>query len=111
MMNVQDIETAARLKLNVVWMVWCDSEYGLIKWKQQNQFEGKHSELKFTNPDFAKMAESFGIWGRNLSSAAELKPALEEAFQQEGPALIALPIDYAENVKMTKRLGEIDAVI
>jgi len=111
MMNVQDIETAARLKLNVVWMVWCDSEYGLIKWKQQNQFGGKHSELKFTNPDFAKMAESFGIWGRNLKSAAELKPALEEAFQQDGPALIALPIDYAENVKMTKRLGEIDAVI
>ncbi len=111
MMNVQDIETAARLKLNVVWMVWCDSEYGLIKWKQQNQFDGKHSELKFTNPDFAKMAESFGIWGRNLTSAAELKPALEEAFQQDGPALIALPIDYAENVKMTKRLGEIDAVI
>ena len=83
MMNVQDIETAARLKLNVVWMVWCDSEYGLIKWKQQNQFGGKHSELKFTNPDFAMMAKSFGIWGRNLTSAAELKPALEEAFQQD----------------------------
>jgi len=111
MMNVQDMETAARLGINVVWMVWCDGEYGLIKWKQQNGFDGKHSELAFTNPDFAAMAAAFGIWGKNLESPDQLKPALEEAFQQKGPALIALPIDYAENVKMTKRLGQIDAVI
>lgn len=111
MMNVQDMETAARLGINVVWMVWCDGEYGLIKWKQQNQFDGKHSALSFTNPDFAAMANAFGIWGRNLKSAEELPAALEEAFKQKGPALIALPIDYAENVKMTRRLGELEAVI
>ncbi|MEC9344923.1 MAG: acetolactate synthase large subunit [Pseudomonadota bacterium] len=111
MMNVQDIETAARLGINVVWMVWCDGEYGLIKWKQQNQFDGKHSALKFTNPDFAMMAKSFGIWGHNLERAEDLKPVLEEAFRQKGPALIAVPIDYSENRKLTKRLGEIDAVI
>ncbi|WP_417517142.1 acetolactate synthase large subunit [Minwuia sp.] len=111
MMNVQDMETAARLGINVVWMVWCDGEYGLIKWKQQNGFDGKHSKLDFTNPDFAAMAAAFGIWGKNLTSVDELKPALEEAFKQKGPALIALPIDYSENVKMTKRLGAIEAVI
>ena len=107
LMNVQDLETAVRYKLNVVAIVWCDEEYGLIKWKQQNSFDGKHSKLDFTNPDFEKLAEAFGLWGKTLTAADQLKPALEEAFQQEGPALIAIPIDYAENMKLTKRLGEL----
>jgi len=111
MMNVQDLETAVRLQLNVVYMVWEDGEYGLIKWKQQNQFAGKHSKLDFGNPDWELLAKSFGMWGKTLRSADELTAALEEAFQQDGPALIAVPINYAENVKLTKRLGEIECTI
>ena len=107
LMNVQDLETAVRYKQNVVAIVWCDEEYGLIKWKQQNSFDGKHSKLDFTNPDFEKLAEAFGLWGKTLTAADQLKPALEEAFSQEGPAIIAIPIDYAENMKLTKRLGEL----
>jgi acetolactate synthase-1/2/3 large subunit len=111
MMNVQDLETAVRLQLNVVYMVWEDGEYGLIKWKQQNQFAGKHSKLDFGNPDWELLAKSFGMWGKTLRAADELTAALEEAFQQDGPALIAVPINYAENVKLTKRLGEIECTI
>jgi acetolactate synthase-1/2/3 large subunit len=48
------------------------------------------------------------MWGKTLTSADELPVVLEEAFRQQGPALIAVPIDYSENVKLTKRLGEID---
>lgn len=107
LMNVQDLETAVRLKLNIVCMVWVDGGYGLIKWKQQNQFGGRHSDLAFGNPDFEKLAQAFGMWGKTLTSADQLAPALEEAFSQEGPALIAVPVDYAENLKLTKRLGEI----
>lgn len=111
MMNVQDLETAVRLKLNTVFMVWEDGEYGLIKWKQQNQFDGRHSDLAFGNPDWVKLAEAFGMWGRKISSADDLKPALEEAFKQPGPALITVPVDYSENLKLTKRLGEIDCTL
>ena len=111
MMNVQDLETAVRLKLNVVFMVWVDGEYGLIKWKQQNQFEGRHSKLDFGNPDFEKLAESFGMWGRELREAQALPALLEEAFAQEGPALISIPVDYGENRKLTERLGKIDVTI
>jgi acetolactate synthase-1/2/3 large subunit len=111
LMNVQDLETAVRLKMNVVYMVWEDGEYGLIKWKQQNQFEGRHSKLDFNNPDWELLAKSFGMWGKTISSHGELIPALEEAFRQEGPALIAVPVDYAENLKLTKRLGEIECTI
>lgn len=111
MMNVQELETAVRLKLNIVAMVWTDGEYGLIKWKQQNGFNGRHSDLAFSNPDFAALAESFGMWGRELKSADEIGPALDEAFRQDGPALIAVPVDYAENMKLTERLGNVQVQI
>jgi acetolactate synthase-1/2/3 large subunit len=111
MMNVQDLETAVRLKLNVVYMIWVDGEYGLIKWKQQNQFDGRHSKLDFGNPDWEMLAKAFGMWGKTLTSADQLTGALEEACQQDGPALIAVPIDYTENVKLTKRLGEIECTL
>ncbi len=107
LMNVQDLETAVRNRIDVVCMVWCDGEYGLIKWKQQTSFDGRHSKLDFTNPDFETLAQAFGMWGRMLTAADQLKPALEEAFAQPGPALITLPIDYSENMKLTKRLGEL----
>ena len=108
LMNVQDIETLARYKLGVTIMVWCDGEYGLIKWKQQNAFDGRHSPLAFNNPDFDYLAKAFGIWGNTVTSADELKPALEESFRQDGPAIIAVPVDYAENMKMTQRLGNLN---
>ena len=108
LMNVQDIETAARRGVDIVIMVWVDGEYGLIKWKQQSQFAGRHSDLAFTNPDFELLARSFGIWGRTLDGAGQLVPALEEAFAARGPAIIAVPVDYRENMKLTRRLGEIE---
>ena len=58
-MNVQDLETAVRHKINVVALVWLDGEYGLIKWKQQVNFDGEHSDLKFNNPDFESLGKSF----------------------------------------------------
>ncbi len=108
LMNVQDLETAARRGLNIVCMVWVDGEYGLIKWKQQNSFNGQHSELAFNNPDFKLLARSFNIWGAEVTKAEDLVPTLMKAFRQKKPALIAVPVDYRENLKMTKRLGEID---
>ena len=107
LMNVQELETAARLKQNFVVMVWVDNAYGLIKWKQQNQYDGRHSELAFRNPDFDLLAKSFGLWSRTLTGPGQLKAALTEAFKQKGPAIIAVPVDYGENLKLTKRLGEI----
>jgi len=107
LMNVQDLETAVRLGINIVIMVWDDGEYGLIKWKQQNAFQGRHSELAFQNPDFEMLARSFGAWGKRVGSVGDLVPAMNEAFRQKGPALLAVPVDYGENLKLTKRLGNL----
>ncbi len=106
LMNIQDLETAARLGLNIVLMVWEDHEYGLIKWKQQTQF-GDHSELSFNNPDWTKLAESFGCKGIRVNESGGLVGALEEAFAADVPVILSLPIDYDENLKLTERLGQI----
>ena len=111
LMNVQDLETAVRHKLNVVAVVWLDGEYGLIKWKQQIQFSGEHSDLKFKNPDFETLAKSLGMWGAQISSADQFIPALEEAFNQRGPAIIGVPVDYSENMRLTEHLGKVSAII
>lgn len=110
LMNVQDLETAVRYQLNIVVMIWVDGSYGLIEWKQQNEF-GKHFPLEFGNPDFELLAKAFGCWGHELKSSAELPGVLEAAFRQPGPALIAVPIDCRENVKLTQRLGQLVAKV
>ena len=105
-MNVQEMETARRLDSKITVMVWEDGGYGLIAWKQDNQF-GRHTDLAFGNPDWVKLAESFGWHGVRVEDSRELRVVLEESFETEGPSLIAVPIDYRENPKLTERLGDI----
>ena len=106
LMNVQEMETARRVGANVVVMVWEDGGYGLISWKQDTQF-GKHTDLSFHNPDFVKLAESFDWHAQRVDKSAELRGALETAFEQDRPSLLVIPIDYRENPKLTERLGNI----
>jgi len=106
LMNLQELETAVREKLDVVVMVWTDSQYGLIKWKQEAAF-GKHSHIDFTNPDFMKLADAFGMAGFRAKSADEVAPLLEQALAAGRPALLEVPVDYAENMKLTHILSEI----
>ena len=106
LMNVQEMAPACRLHSNVVVMVWEDHAYGLIAWKQQNHF-GRHTELSFGNPDFMKLAEAFGWHGHRCERSVDLRDTLEQAFTETGPSLVVIPIDYAENQKLTERLGNI----
>jgi acetolactate synthase-1/2/3 large subunit len=106
MMNVQEMETAKRVGTNIVVMVWEDRSYGLIEWKQQNEY-GRHSDLSFQNPDFMKLADAFGWRGFRAENARDFRGVLESAFDCGDPALVVVPIDYSENVKLTKRLGNI----
>ncbi len=106
LMNVQEMETARRLDCDFVVMVWEDGGYGLIAWKQDNEFK-RHTDLSFGNPDWLKLAEAFGWHGHAVTRSAELQPKLEAAFAEAGPSLVVVPIDYRENPLLTKRLGEI----
>jgi acetolactate synthase-1/2/3 large subunit len=110
MMNVQEMETAKRLNSNIVVMVWEDNAYGLIAWKQQNQF-GHHTDLSFGNPEWMLLAKAFGWHGHRVEKSVGLKDTLKKAFAQSGPSLIVIPIDYSENMKLSERLGNISCAI
>jgi acetolactate synthase-1/2/3 large subunit len=106
LMNVQEMETARRLNANINVMVWVDGGYGLIAWKQDNEFH-RHTDLSFGNPDWMQLAEAFGWQGQVIDASANLRPAIDQALGHDGPSLIVIPIDYRENVLLTERLGRI----
>jgi len=106
LMNSQELETAIRIGTPIVVLVWSDAEYGLIKWKQMMHF-GRESHIRFTNPDFVRYAESFGAAGFRVESAGELSAVLREALSHEGVSVIDCPVDYAENLKLTEKLGQL----
>jgi acetolactate synthase-1/2/3 large subunit len=103
LMNSQELETAVRLKLPLVVLVWRDNGYGVIRWKQTLRF-GRTSSVDFGNPDFVRYAESFGAAGYRVTAAEELRSALERALQHAGPVVIDCPVDDSENIKLTERL-------
>lgn len=109
MMNMAELATAVRLGVAPVNLVWEDNDFGLISWKQEVEF-GRHFGTEFTTPDLVKISEGLGCHARRLTSAEELRPALKEAFdRRDRPSVIVVPIDYSENVKLTKRLGQLIA--
>jgi Thiamine pyrophosphate-requiring enzymes [acetolactate synthase, pyruvate dehydrogenase (cytochrome), glyoxylate carboligase, phosphonopyruvate decarboxylase] len=108
LMNSQELETARRIGANITVVVWRDDGYGLIDWKQRNEF-GRPFGVEFGNPDFVDYARSFGIAGFRPSSAADLYPTLMRALAVDGPTLVEVPIDYAENLRLTERLGALSS--
>lgn len=98
LMNLADLETAVRLKLDLTIVVLKDDGYGMIKWKQESM-NLKDYGLNFSNPDFEKLAESFGAvgHGRKIKSVDDFEKCLKESINSKGIHIIELPIDYSEN--------------
>ena len=106
LMNVQELETAQRLGLAIVNVVFRDGGYNLIQWKQQTRL-GRESGVEFGNPDFVALAQAFGAKGYRVESARDLAPALRDALAWPGPTIVDVPVDYRENPKLTARLGQL----
>lgn len=99
MMNSQELETAVRLKLDLVVLILNDSGYGMIKWKQQHM-GFKDFGLDFKNPCFVTYAKSYGAIGHRVEDTAKLLPLLSECLEAGGVHLIDVAVDYSENGKM-----------
>jgi len=106
LMNSQEIETALRIGVAIVVLVWNDSKYGLIKWHQDRRF-GRDTQIEFNNPDLVKYAQSFGAKGYRVASADKLLPTLKQAIADDTVVLIDCPVDYSENMKLTEKLGNL----
>jgi acetolactate synthase-1/2/3 large subunit len=104
LMNCQELETAKRLKTPFVSVVWENSQYGSIVWKQDKKF-GRHFGVDFTNPDFVRLAESFGLPAWRCASVDDFSRHLRHALELDVPSLIVLPIDYSIDVAISEELG------
>jgi acetolactate synthase-1/2/3 large subunit len=102
MMNSQELETAVRLKMNLVILILRDDAYGMIKWKQAGMgFE--NFGLDFGNPDFVQYARSYGAQGHRVESAADLLPLMEQCHSGSGVHLIDCPVDYSDNDRILNK--------
>jgi len=99
MMNSQELETAVRLKLNLVVLVLEDRAYGMIRWKQEVDGFSDFG-LDFGNPDFVAYARSYGAKGWRVGKVSELSTMLEAAFEEGGVHLVVVPVDYSENMRV-----------
>ncbi|TDJ00473.1 MAG: acetolactate synthase large subunit [Caldithrix sp.] len=102
MMNSQELETAVRLKMNLVILVLRDEAYGMIKWKQA-AMEFADFGLDFGNPDFVKYAESYGARGHRIKGAEELLPMMKKCYSEPGVHLIDIQMDYSDNDRILNR--------
>jgi acetolactate synthase-1/2/3 large subunit len=107
LMNSQEIETAMREGIAMVVLIWVDDAYGLIGWKMELEL-GEQMDVAFGNPDLVAYAESFGARGIAITAADQLLPALTEALAADTVTVIACPVDYSDNLRLTESLGELD---
>jgi acetolactate synthase-1/2/3 large subunit len=96
MMNSQELETAVRLKMNLVVIILRDDAYGMIRWKQA-QMGFEDFGLDYGNPDFVLYAQSYGAFGHRVNSAAAFAPLVQHCLETPGVHVIDCPVDYSEN--------------
>ncbi|UQB42286.1 acetolactate synthase large subunit [Thiomicrospira microaerophila] len=106
MMNSQEIETALRCNTPIVILIWNDSQYGLIEWKQKRKY-GRAAYIDFQNPDFVQYAQSFGAKGYRIEAADQLLPVLKQALKDNTVSIIDCPVDYSQNDRLTQLLGNV----
>jgi acetolactate synthase-1/2/3 large subunit len=104
LMNCQELETARRLKLPIVNVIWENQQFGSIVWKQDKKF-GRHFGVDFTNPDFVKLAEAFGIPGVRCDSVEDFGPSLKRCLDLDEPSILVAPIDYSVDIALQEQLG------
>ncbi|GAN69885.1 acetolactate synthase AlsS [Acetobacter orleanensis] len=106
MMSSMELETAVRLKCNLIHMVWIDQAYNMVEMQEKKKY-GRGSGVEFGPIDFAKYAEACGATGMTVTSADGVGKALKAAMDIEGPVVIAVPVDYSQNHLLMKPLAQL----
>lgn len=101
----QDLETAVRLGLNIVHIIWNDGHYDMVKFQEELKY-GKSAGVNFGSVDFVKYAESFGATGLRVEKAQDLEKVLDQAFATEGSVVVDIPVDYSDNKELGKQILE-----
>lgn len=103
--SAMELETAVRLGLNTVHIVWNDnSYYDMVKFQEEMKYNGQSAGVKFGNIDLVKYAESFGAKGLRVETPDDLDTVLDEAFSTQGPVVVDIPVDYSHNYELGSQL-------
>jgi acetolactate synthase-1/2/3 large subunit len=105
LMNSQELETARRLGVAYVNVVWTDGRYGVIELNQQRRF-GRTFGVEFTNPDLVQYANSFGLPAWRVEQADDFRSMLRRALDMDVPTLIEVPVDHTENMRLGSPPGK-----
>lgn len=103
--SAMELETAVRLKADIVHIVWRDGSYDMVRIQQMMKY-GRESGVRFNSPDIVRFAESFGATGFRIERAEDIGPTLRRALDTPGPVLIDVPIDYSENLALCEVTDE-----
>lgn len=106
MMSSMELETAVRLKCNLIHMVWIDQAYNMVEMQEKKKY-GRGSGVDFGPIDFALYAQACGARGMTVTSAEGVGEALKAAMECEGPVVIAVPVDYSQNALLMKPLAQL----
>jgi acetolactate synthase I/II/III large subunit len=97
--SAMELETAVRLKSNIVHMIWIDGTYDMVAVQEVAKY-GRKSGVDFGPIDYVKYAEAFGAVGLMIRTADEIAPVLKKAFDTPGPVLVGIHADYRDNHKL-----------
>jgi acetolactate synthase I/II/III large subunit len=103
--SAMELETAVRLKSNIVHMIWIDGAYDMVAVQEVAKY-GRKSAVDFGPVDYVKYAEAFGATGLMIRTADEIAPVLKKAFDTPGPVLVGIHVDYRDNHKLFEMLNE-----
>jgi len=95
-----EFETAVRLGLDFVHMVWDDRGYNMVRVQQEKKYNGHRCAVDLGKIDYVAFAEAFGATGFAVNNASEFLPTLRKAFETKGPVLIGLEVDYSGNAEL-----------
>ena len=99
----QELETAVRKNLNIIQLIWNDGRYNMVEFQEEMKYK-RSSGVEFGPVDYVKYAESFGAKGLRVTNQEELEAALKEGYETDGPVLIDIPVNYADNVKLSTNM-------
>lgn len=97
--SAQELETAVRLKQKIIHLIWNDGSYNMVEFQEEMKYN-RSAGVHFGPVDFVKYAEAFGAKGLRATTKAELAAAIQEGLATEGPVIIDIPINYADNQKL-----------
>jgi acetolactate synthase-1/2/3 large subunit len=103
--SAMELETAVRLKANIVHLVWIDGAYDMVATQEVLKY-GRKSGIDFGPVDLVKYAEAFGATGRMIRSPEEITPLMKEALDHTGPIIVGVHVDYSDNHKLFEMVKE-----